>query len=480
MREANSYEEWQAAALAYDNHRGLDRWRSSDVTNQYDYASIRIRLDRLQSLRARHDLRGVLYALNEGIHGNMAGMGKSGLYGHALSGTKNLIEKYIAEVVDALQSIADDDSGVISEEEKMDFFRRASHCFGRSAFMMSGSGSLLFFHVGVMRALAEADLVPSILSGSSGGAIIGSVVATHTQDELLAMMEPDYFLQRMPQHSSRSAVAPVADLEESIARFIPDVTFEQAFAKTGKAMNVSIAPAETHQTSRLLNAITSPNVLIRSAVMASAAVPGIFPAVTLQAIDDRGERQDYLPSRKWVDGSVSDDLPAKRLARLYGVNHYVVSQTNPHVIPFVSDVHRKQNTLGLLTEAGRRSTREWFNALTLIADKVDSRGGVVTQGTSLLRSVINQDYVGDINILPDYKFLNPMKLLTFPGEKQMRRLIESGERCAWPKLEMIRLQTEIGRTLDSILALRDRRRAAGTERTGKTRKASVQRKKAGK
>jgi NTE family protein len=186
--------------------------------------------------------------------------------------------------------------------------------------------------------------------------------------------------------------------------------------------------------------------------MASAAVPGIFPPVTLQALDSRGERMDYLPSRKWVDGSVSDDLPAKRLARLYGVNHYVVSQTNPHVIPFVTDGHRKQNTLGLLAEASRRTAREWFNTVTLIADRTDKKNGAITRATSVLRSIVNQDYVGDINILPDYTFQNPLTLLNFPGEKQVQRLIESGERCTWPKLEMIRQQTLISRKLDAILA----------------------------
>ena len=34
----------------------------------------------------------------------------------------------------------------------------------------------------------------------------------------------------------------------------------------------------------------------------------------------------------------------------------------------------------------------------------------------------------------------------------MYRLIESGERSTWPKLEMIRLQTRISRKLDAILA----------------------------
>ena len=32
--------------------------------------------------------------------------------------------------------------------------------------------------------------------------------------------------------------------------------------------------------------------------------------MTLAAKNKYGERQEYLPSRKWVDGSVSDDLPA--------------------------------------------------------------------------------------------------------------------------------------------------------------------------
>ena len=452
FRQATSYEEWKATARAYDQYNGLDRWRKKDATKQYDYVSIRARLDRLQSMKARHDIKGLLYALNEGVHGNMGGMGKAGLYGYARSGTKSLVENYIEEIVDTLDVLANDASGEISEEEKLEFFRRVSHCFGRSAFMMSGSGSLLFFHVGVIRALAGANLLPTILSGSSGGAIVGSVVSTHKDEELEELMCPEFFLDRMPKEGRAFTVVPADELEASIEQFIPDLTFQQAFAKTGRAMNISVAPAETHQTSRLLNATTSPSVLIRSAVLASGAVPGLLPSVTLQALDSRGERQDYLPSRKWVDGSVSDDLPAKRLARLYGVNHYVVSQTNPHVIPFVSDGHRKQNALGLLTDAGRRSVREWFNTLSLIVDKADRKGGLVTQSNSMLRSIINQDYVGDINILPDYTFHNPLKLLTFPGEKQMRRLIDSGERCTWPKLEMIRLQTRISLKLDGILA----------------------------
>ena len=49
------------------------------------------------------------------------------------------------------------------------------------------------------------------------------------------------------------------------------------------------------------------------------------------------------------------------------------------------------------------------------------------------------------------RLINPKNLLGFPGEKQVLKLIASGERCTWPKLEMIRLQTRISRTLREIL-----------------------------
>ena len=130
----------------------------------------------------------------------------------------------------------------------------------------------------------------------------------------------------------------------------------------GRQLNVSIAPAETHQKSRLLNAITSPNVFVREAVLASAAVPGVYPPVTLAARNHLGEKQAYLPSRKWVDGSVSDDMPAKRLARLYGVNHYIVSQTAPHVLPFIADGKKRVGAWNHLRDASVSTARAWINA----------------------------------------------------------------------------------------------------------------------
>jgi NTE family protein len=451
LKSAGSYQEWQEAAEAYDRYHHLDKWRRAENSSQYDYVSIRGRLDQLRGRKARHDIRGLLFSLNEGIHGNVGGMGRGGLYERAKCGTKHLIEDYIDEIVHSLDLIAEDDTGNISPEEKALFFKRASHCFGHSALMFSGSGALFLFHIGVAKALLEADLLPDVISGSSGGAIVASLLCTHTNEELKHILSPQYFIDQRDPNAKKYGLTDVADLEAGLATLLPDMTFEQSYAKTARAVNISIAAAETHQTSRLLNETTTPNVLIRSAVMASTAVPGVYPPVTLKALDDNGDQKNYLSSRQWVDGSVSDDLPAKRLARLYGVNHYIVSQANPFVLFFLRGSGRRLTNVDIVKTAARRSAREWINAASLLADRIDKSDGRTKRTRGLIRSVINQDYMGDINIMSDAKFVNPLKLLATPSENYINKLISSGERSTWPKLAMIQQQTKVSRKLREIL-----------------------------
>lgn len=465
MDAATSYDEWKDAAIAYDKSTDLERWKSNDESSQFDYTSIRRRLKRLRRLRAKKDYAGVLYALNEGVHGNIDGMGRAALYGKAKFGTKALITDYVNEVTGALELLASPAAKSIPKKERLDFFHRAQHCYGSSALMMSGAGSFLFFHIGVVKALWQQGLLPDILSGSSGGAIVGCLASTHSDKDLEKIFDPENLVHEIEQDESilrhLSAVTPsIATAEEVrtvLERLIPDLTFQEAYKRTGRHLNVSIAAAERHQTSRLLNAITTPNVYVRDAIMASAAVPGFFPPVALAAKNDLGERQPYLPSRKWVDGSLSHDLPAKRLARIYGVNHFVVSQVNPHIFPFISDTTGEQGLLSTIKLATGRTVREWVNATASILEKPLSVSPMATRVTNVALGIINQDYVGDINILPDQRFFNPLKLLAHRSTEEIVELINMGEKATWPKIEMIRIQTRISRTLSVILKDFDRR-----------------------
>ena len=459
MEQASSYEECKEAAIAHDKKNGLDRWKETEQSRLYDFASIRLRLAQLRKLRRAHDNRGLLFNLHEGIHGNLGGMGRFALYDRCMFGTKKLIIDYVDEVVRALRHIANPRVSDITFEEKLDFFRRADHCFGRSAFMMSGSGSLFYFHFGVVKTLLEQNLLPGVISGSSGGAFVGAIIATHNRKNIDHLLDPETLVQRIEEETghfkSDSVLRPSLMRQDEIRAvvdsMVPDMTFEEAFKLTGCELNISIAPAEKHQKSRLLNAITTPNVLIREAVMASAAVPGVYPAVTLAARNHEGERQPYLPARKWVDGSVSDDMPAKRLARLYGVNHYVVSQTNPHVIPFVADGKKKEDVFSLLKDATVSTARTWLNAGANSIERPLSLSPRLTKLTNVAMSVLNQDYIGDINILPPRRFFNPFRILAFLSEDEILDLVDAGERATWPHIEMIRIQTRISRTLEEIL-----------------------------
>lgn len=461
MAQASSYEQWCHAARVYDEAVGNDRWRRLDQSRHFDYVSIRSRLDQLRALRARHDYSGLLFALNEGIHGNMGGMGKPELYQRAKFGTKKLIEDYVDEIVDALELLDSEHLEGVTREEKIDFFRRAHHCYGQSALMLSGSGMLAYFHVGVVKALWQQGLLPDIISGSSGGAFVGSMIATHTDEELKAIFNPQLLTEKVQSKGGvieklTPKVMRIDDLRAMTERLVPDMTFQEARDKTGRSVNVSIAPAEPHQTSRLLNAVTSPNVLIRESVLASSALPGVFPPVTLMARDKNGHRKAYLPSRKWLDGAISDDLPAKRLARLYGVNHFLVSQTNPHIIPFVSGVKRSRNKVTVLKTAATRTAREWVNASAVLMHGPLSKRPVLNKFANAALAIVNQDYIGDINILPPFRFSNPGRLLAALSAKEIEELILVGERATWPQIEMIRVQTKISRTLNRILREHDR------------------------
>ena len=459
MDVAVSYEQWSEAAQKHDEISGEKRWRQVDHTSQYDYTQIRLRLDKLRSLRARHDYSGLLFTLNEGIHGNMGGMGRHSLYSHAKFGTKNLIEQYIDEVDDSLRFLAELESDEISVQEKLDFFYRANICFGRSALMLSGGGVLGFYHLGVVKTMLEQGLLPRVISGSSAGSLVAGTLGTHTDKELERFYDPVNVLTEAEREASvisrmffgANAQIDVGDLEKLIARMIPDMTFQEAYEKTGRQISISVAPAEVHQRSRLLNAITSPNVFVRAAVMASCAVPGVFPPVMLMAKNQHGERQPYLPTRKWVDGSIADDLPAKRLQRLYSTNHFIVSMVNPVAIPFLKNDGKRNALNGALGTLGVGMGRELLN---FYRGMVQNRSETWPRFNMLMSSVhalMDQEYSGDINIVPKFRWYNPAKLLSHLSEKDLIALMQGGEHSTYPAVESIRTCTKISRTMEEIL-----------------------------
>jgi len=456
MNRASSYKQWSDAAIQYDRETGLEHWKKSDACESYDYHTIRHRFDIIRDLRLRRDYHQLLFTLNEGIHGNLGGMGKPSLYNKAKFGTKNLIHQYINELCEALEELHQAPADVIASEEKQDFFLRASHCYGRSALMLSGGGSLGFFHAGVVKALLQEGLLPDVMSGSSAGSIIAAIAGTHRDEELPERLSVRNLQMDLApsQPRSRSNLRPAntATVIRSIERWIPDLTFQEAYERTQRALNITVSGLLPNQAPRLLNAITSPNVTIRSAVQASCAVYGIYPPVTLEATNAHGEKVPYLPDLKWIDGSFLDDLPAKRLARLYGVNHFISSMINPAVLMTSGNPDKREGLIDQLLQTQKRLLKSTaMEAVKLSHRFVRIKSPAVNMIQYLSYNTLAQEYTADINLFPRQRRFNPIKLLSPPTPADLRNRLREGELATWERIEMVRNCTSVSRTLDRII-----------------------------
>ncbi|MBK7169090.1 MAG: DUF3336 domain-containing protein [Gammaproteobacteria bacterium] len=455
MVSADSYEQWQRIAAKHDRLTGAEAWRRDQKSRLYDHENIHLRLLQLRRLRKKGDDHGLLFVLNEGIHGNMDGIGKGQLYMRAECGTKQLIEDYINEISEALEYLAPRDFAGIPWAERVEFFQRASHCYGRSALMLSGGGTLGYFHLGVLKALIEQELCPTVISGASAGAFVAAIVGTRTDAEFLALFEDNYLARALTMNSESIKLGfgkknriDMDLVKREMQRLIPDMTFLEAFRKTGRSINITVSPASVRQTSRLLNHIASPNVTVLSAVLASSALPGVFAPVQLEARNAAGKIRPHLPSRRWIDGSFSQDLPAKRLGRMYGINHFIVSQ----VMPGLGREPNQRTGIGQITrDAMVAATKEIVRGNLHWVQRRTTVGPRLGMAMNTLNSLIDQQFVGDINIFPGYGMANLGMILRMLNEEEMSHLFKAGERATWPKIPAVRMTGRIGRTLDGIL-----------------------------
>ena len=205
-------------------------------------------------------------------------------------------------------------------------------------------------------------MLPRIISGASVGSIIAAIVGTRPESSLEDIFSPgkltlNFFpsnrgsaKRKLVRFLKEGVLMDINILKGCVRENVPDLTFQEAFDVSGRIINIVISPTTSmRENSRLLNYLTAPNVLVWSAALASCAIPGIYAPVELMSKDEDGNIVPYFQRGvKWADGSLYADLPTKRLAELFNVNHFIVSQTNPHVVPFLT--HASSNkVMRLLT-----------------------------------------------------------------------------------------------------------------------------------
>ena len=193
---------------------------------------------------------------------------------------------------------------------------------------------------------------------------------------------------------------------------------------------------------------------------ASCSVPCIYTAASLLAKDPKtGEAIPWNPSpQRWIDGSVDNDIPMTRLAEMFNVNHFIVSQVNPHVVPFL---FKDEKAIG---EDVRRSSDTilpgptWFNNISHLAKSEAlhrmhtlAEVGIFPNILTKTVSVLSQKYSGDITIFPEISYGDFPRMLSNPTPAFMHRAMLAGERATWPKMSIIKNHCSIELALDDAV-----------------------------
>ena len=160
-----------------------------------------------------------------------------------------------------------------------------------------------------------------------------------------------------------------------------------------------------------------------------------------------------MPRLRWVDGSMVSDLPVERLMHLYDVNYSIVSQTNPHVVPFLDRTKGFDNNKFLKIPMALAKAEAQFHGKAISGFiRKHSKSEILRQLSGHAYSMMSQDYYGDVTVAPKYKLAHYMKLLSNPEPEFIKELMLEGERATWPKLAMIRTHSKISKTLESCIS----------------------------
>ncbi|KNZ63082.1 hypothetical protein VP01_1190g2 [Puccinia sorghi] len=520
MQAAESYDEWKQAALELDELLGFEQWKRNSSNAYYDSTSVRRVVASLERSRLSNDAEALKGVLEVCLRANFAGIESTRLYSQTHLGTKTLIENYVDEgrfwkpfgapTFVALTCPPIEKSLIylretshISPQEKTIFFRRVAKSLGTTALCLSGGATFGYCkqvsenlilrlnlacilhvisfsdHFGVLRALLDAGLIPTVITGTSAGALgmIAAFLCTHTDSELDRLLVPELadmitacedpisvrpsssgdsvWLPRMMKTGARfDTVLWAKKLRQQSSFFtMGSMTFLEAYERTGRILNVSVIPHDVHSPTTLLNYITAPNCVIFSAILASAAVPLVMNPVVLLEKSRDGKVRPWQFQGKHKDGSLRVDVPLESLHLYFNTSFSVVSQVNPHIHLFFFQprgapgqpvAHRK----GKGWRGGFfMSALEQYMKIELIKNLRVIRDLELLPllGGQTFTAVFLQRFEGTVTIWPHSRFGDWFNILTDPDRKELARMMNVGKRVTWPKIRMIENRLRIER-----------------------------------
>lgn len=191
--------------------------------------------------------------------------------------------------------------------------------------------------------------------------------------------------------------------------------------------------------------------LIWSAAVASNTPPGT--SVVLYCKDETGavvpwpHIQDVaFLSYRQVD-CTERESPLARLAELFNVNHFIVSQARPYIVPFLhSDLLRPYQR----QPSQWNTTRPIMRLVTLeIRHRLRQLDYIGLLPVSLRRLLIDESIPGpSLTLIPDLSPKDLLKLFQNPTKEGLKYWILRGERGVWPAVSELTVRCAIEIELD--------------------------------
>ncbi len=126
----------------------------------------------------------------------------------------------------------------------------------------------------------------------------------------------------------------------------------------------------------------------------------------------------------------------------------------PFVLPFVKDTKIRKSK-GVSSAITQSLIRMYSEALISSERFIDRRGGEIGRRVAAqiayLSRMMDQNYLGDINILLDQSEFTWRQALFNFKDGEIENLIDTGMRSTWPKISMIKNAARVSKTLDYIL-----------------------------
>lgn len=192
------------------------------------------------------------------------------------------------------------------------------------AFVLSGGASLGAIEAGMLRALYEHEIAPELIIGTSAGAVNGAYIASRpptvqTAEGLAAVWRSTSTLDVFPPNPVTAILGLIGERDHLVS----NSGIKKRLEAHAQFTRLEDAPISFHVIAT--DVLTGEERRLdkgdaETAVLASAAIPGVFPSIEF---DDRD----------LVDGGVADNTPISQAFELGATTIYVLPTGAPCALP---------------------------------------------------------------------------------------------------------------------------------------------------